>query len=176
MALTPVPAFTPTNYAQLAAQAFAKAQKLTLTGGNQTLRISNLGGSPAVVLLSTPAKSTTAAAAVGTVNLTLADATSVAVGQLAIGAGIPDGTFVEAVVGSVATISAPLTVAMAGTDIDFVVPVTNPTGIAIPINAVMDLGLGSNTYIGYVSQSGGYSAPNGLGAGSVTTLNIASGS
>ena len=155
MAASTLPVFTPTAYTQVAAQFYAKAVKFPLVGGETTALITVLG-LPVVVAAATPAASTTATAAAGATTITLASGTSVAQGQLIIGAGIVPGTYLEAGSGTSWTLSQPTTAALSTTAVDLVAPISKSGGVMVNQNWPLPLGIGTNTYLVYISQSGGY--------------------
>lgn len=116
--------------------------------------ITNVGSDSVFVVLTTAAKTTTATAAVGATVLTVASATSIAVGQAVLATGVPDGTFVTSVSGTAIGISQPVTAALSTTTINFVAPVTSNTGNAIAPNGVVSLAYGSNTFVSAICGGG----------------------
>ena len=162
MAASTLPVFTPTAYTQVAAQFYAKAVKFPLVGGETTALITVLG-LPVVVAAATPAASTTATAAAGATTITLASGTSVALGQLIVGVGIAPGTTLIAGAGTSWTLSQPATAALSGTAVDLLASITNSGGVMVNQNSPLALGIGSNTYLIYLSQSGGYPTYGALG-------------
>lgn len=183
MALTTIPTFTPSGYAQFATPAAAlpnpsqtylppfyasTANTIPLPAGSapQTVLVTNLGPEPAIVLLTTAAATTTATGIVGSSTITVASATGIVAGHAAIAAGLNQGTFVVAINGTVVTLSQPVVVALSGTTINFVVPVALSTGIAVtPFQPPLALAYGSNTFISAVSMN----------TGSRSVLNVAVG-
>jgi len=172
MAVSTLPVFTPTGYTQVTAKYYPQAVALPLVGGETSALIQNIGPAPAVVLLGVTARATTGTVAAGSTAMTVANGTSVAVGQLIVGVGIVSGTYVAAVSGTAVTLSLAASAALSSTTVNFIASVTNATGIVVLPNNMLPLGIGSKTYLTYICQSGGYSG----GASSTAALNIAVGS
>ncbi len=164
--LATIPTFTPSGYLQMCAPAplppdpsgnlppyyGSRANTLALPAGSSpaTVLIQNLGPEPAIVLLTTAAATTTGTASSGSTALTVASGTSIAVGQAVIGTGINPGTLVASVSGTAVTLSQPTIAAVSGT-VNFVVPVTLETGIAVTPFWPLALAYGSNTFISAIS-------------------------
>ena len=112
------------------------ANTVALPAGSSpaTILVTNLGPEPAFVGTGVAVATTTATAASGSKALVVASGTSIAVGQAAIAAGIPQGAVVTAVSGTAVTISLATTAALSTTAINFVAGVTPATGIAVMPN------------------------------------------
>jgi len=163
---------TPTSYTQVSAQYYPQAVLLPSNLSPTAALIQCIGPQPAVILLGTAVATTTGTVAAGATAMTVASGTSIAVGQLIVGIGIASGTYVAAVTGTAVKLSQPAAAALSGATVNFVGAVTNATGIVVlPNTALPLLGIGSNTYLSYICQSGGYAG----GASSVAVLNIATG-
>lgn len=146
--------FTPSAYTQVTALGFPQVIALP-AGGAATALITALGPGIVVVLPQTAAATTTATqATVGASTLTLASAASVAIGQLVLAAGVPAGTIVIGIAGSVITISNPTTAALSAIAINFFAPVAINGGVAVTISTPLALGVGANTHLGFISQDG----------------------
>ena len=149
MALTLVGTFTPSGYAQFATaqdpgisttftgfyttnpRAIPTAIALPAGSTPATVLISNAGPEPCWVSIAAATATTTGTATAGSTAVTLASGTSVAVGQVVVGAGIAPGTFVLVISGTALTLSQPTTAALSTTALNFVTPVTPSTGTLI---------------------------------------------
>lgn len=157
--------FTLQNASNFVALGVSNAFPLPAGSSPTTCIVTNLGNETVYVNLITPAASTTATqATVGVSTIVVASASSIAVGQVVIGAGIAGGpvipagylqypngvqrTTVVAINGTTITLSAPITAALSSTSVVFVTPVVLGSGLALPQGwSTVPLAIGSNTYI-----------------------------
>jgi hypothetical protein len=132
---------------------------LALPAGSSpaTVLIQNLGPEPAIVLLTTAAATTTGTVAAGSKSMTVASGTSIAVGQAVIDSAgkLNEGTFVAAVSGTAVTLSQPALGAMSSAAVNFVLPVTLTTGIAVTPWWPLALAYASNTFVSAVCGNPG---------------------
>jgi len=148
------PLFTPAGgYAEVVAQQFAQALKIPLAGGESIVLITCLGPAPAVVALCVPAATTRVTATAGSNRLAVESATHITVSQIVLGPGVPPGTQVTSISGTTINLSQPVTAPL-GTALVFIPTVTNSTGVAVAPGTFLPLGVGSNTYISFISHSG----------------------
>lgn len=165
MAVTPLNAFTFQAASTVTALGVPNAFPLPAGSTPTTVLVTNMGPEAAYIALTTAAKSTTATqATVGANTIVVADATSIAVGQLVLGVGIASGggipagylsypngvptTTVTGVSGTTITLSAPITAALSSTAVVFVASITPGAGLVVmPNTAPVPLVIGSNTYI-----------------------------
>jgi hypothetical protein len=174
MALATIPTFTASGYLQMSTppaplpNASSTAypplygsvpNTLALPAGSSpaTVLIQNLGPEPAIVLLTTAAATTTGTVAAGSMAMTVASGTSIAVGQAVIDSAgkLKQGTFVAAVSGTAVTLSQPALGAMSGAAVNFVVPVTLSTGIAVTPWWPLALAYVASGFISAISASPG---------------------
>ena len=152
--------FTPTGYATVAAPPdlpsdptgnslpyvpISNAIPLPTGTTPAAVSVENIGPETAYFLIAAAAASPTGTAAAGATVITVSVGTGIATGQQVLGAGIATGTFVVAVNGTSVTLSRPTTLALSGTQLNFVTPVTYSTGIAVQPNT-------SPQYVAYVTN------------------------
>jgi hypothetical protein len=169
MALQTVATFTPSGYASLVTPPpiqsdplginlpyLGIANTIALPAGSTpaTVLINNLGPEPAIVLIGTAAATTTATASAGSKTLTVASGSSIAIGQAAIAAGIPQGAVVASVSGTTVTINMATTAALSTTTINFVTTVTLSTGTAVQPNNSLALAYVSSGFISAICANG----------------------
>jgi hypothetical protein len=175
MAVPALSAFTDLENFLLAGQGYAQAVAIPTAGTPTTLLFTCLG-LPMMLLLTTAAATTTGTVAAGSTAMTVTVGTSIAVGQLVVGVGIVPGTTVAAVSGTAVTLSQAAAAALSSTTVNFIVPVTNATGIAVTATFPLPLVIGSNTFISYISYAGGYPSYGGYpGSGLTSLVNVAAG-
>lgn len=160
MAVTTVPTFTPTGYAQFAAQAFPTTIALPAGTAPATVIVSCLGPDPAIVVLGTAAATTTGTASSGSTALTVASATGIVLGQNVVGTGLQPGTQVQKIVGLVITLTLPTTAALAAAAVNFITALTLSTGMAAMPSVPLALAYGANTFISAIAFSGSRSVLN----------------
>ena len=166
MPVTPLTAFTWQQSSTIVALGSPNAFPIP-TGSSPTMMlVENLGAEEAEIGLTTPAATTTATQTkVGSTTIVVANASGIAVGQIALAAGLtnayvipisnsyiyPNGTavtYVTGISGTTITLSAPTIASMSGTTINFVAQLTIGTGIVVqPHIQPTPLAIGSNTYI-----------------------------
>jgi hypothetical protein len=165
MAVTTLPTFTPSGYLEFATaqdpgssttftgitvtnpRAVPTAAALPVGSSPASVLIENLGPEPAILTIAAAAATTTGTAASGGTALTVASATSIAVGQVVVGAGIQPGTLVQAIVGLVVTLTLPTTAALSSTAVNFVAAVSLTTGVAAAPSVPLVLGYVSSGFI-----------------------------
>jgi len=163
MAITAPAAFTPSGYTQYSPTSTPSAVALPNGSTPDKVLLTNLSGEPAICLLTTAAATTTATGSQGSNTITVASATSIAVGQAAVAAGVPQGAVVTGISGTTVTLSMNLAAPLSSTAINFVNTVQLNTGIAIMPQQPQFLAIGSNTFLSAVSS------------GTRTVLNVAVG-
>ena len=153
---------------------YPQAVAIPTTGSPTTLLFTCLSLPGIVALVAATATTTGTQATVGAKTIVVASATSLVVGQLVVGVGIQLGTTVTAISGTTITLSNGITAALSSTTVNFIAAMHDASGgVAVTPNAPVAIVIGANTFIVYLSATGGYSGYGGYPAGAFQSqLNV----